>query len=302
MSYTSINGFTYVEKLGTGILSEFPNSLLLDKQPQSESVLFRLLLGTLDLKLSTQDEVFSQKICYTKLREEFVDNEIDDPISDWVNNLFGLNDIDRYFNLNRRNKALFDELLSEFSYFFLNKHKSNHVSAFLHLYRALEFMSYSFPMTYSSKTTNFYTSFDTFKGFFTSKDQGQLKFFQEFIQVLFEKHTLICRTKIDTYVGDEMLDKSKKKIIQKLCSTFSSYDDGYVISIEYKNLLDFMINLRNRYFHFQSDRADNISNINFDSELFFSALNDKFANWISMIYLEILTHGVFKLNLLPTRA
>jgi hypothetical protein len=60
-----------------------------------------------------------------------------------------------------------------------------------------------------------------------------------------------------------------------------------------------MINLRNRYFHFQSDRKDNISNINFDSELFFSAINDKFANWLSMIYLEILTHGVFKLNLLP---
>lgn len=300
MSYLTFNGFTYFEKLEDTYLDELPQSLILSSNSTSESILFRLLLGTLDLKLNTDDLILKQNICYNKIRENFLETDVSKSITTWIKtNEFGLGDIDHYFNFNKKNKTLFDELLTEFSFFFIYKSNSNNISAFLHLYRALEFMSFSFPMTYSSMTTNFYTSFDTFKGFFTSKDQGQLKFFKEFINVLFEEYVLRCRTKIDTYVGDDLLDKSKRKVIYKLCNNLDLYDDGMVFSIQYENLLDFMINLRNKYFHFESDRKDNISNINFNSELFFEALNDKFANWLSMIYLEILIHGVYKLNLLP---
>jgi hypothetical protein len=94
--------------------------------------------------------------------------------------------------------------------------------------------------------------------------------------------------------------KQKKKIIEKLCKDFDYRDDGSIITIEYRYLLDFMITLRNRFFHFQSDRNDNISNINFNSELFFESLNDKFANWLSMIYFEILIQGIYKTVLTPT--
>lgn len=160
-------------------------------------------------------------------------------------------------------------------------------------------MSYSFPMTYSSKTTNYYQSFDIFKGFFVNKEQGQLKFFQEFTKALFDEITLSCKTKIDTLTEEEILNKHKAAIIRRLCSEFPFVDDGYVISIEYRYLLDFMITVRNRYFHFQSDRKNNISNINFNSELFFKAINDKFANWLSMIYFETMSHGIYKFNLLP---
>ncbi len=301
MTYKSINGFTYVEKLSTESFSVLPTTLLLDGRATSESVLFRLLLGTLNLKLNSQEEVIEQNICYNKLQDEFESEISENPIQKWINDAFGLGDLNNYFLSNTKNKALFDELLIEFSLFFFNKNKENHISAFLHLYRALEYMSYSFPMAYSSRTSNFYTSFDTFKGFFTTKEMGQLKFFQEFVQAIFRKSFLRCTTKIDTYVGDELLDSTKRKIIAKLCKDFEFYDNGSIIELEYRYLLDFMVNLRNRYFHFQSDRRDNISNINFNSESFFAALNNKFANWLSIIYLEILLQGVYKSNLLPAK-
>lgn len=231
--------------------------------------------------------------------EDFGNHQSDNPIKEWLKNQFTVGDLDFYFKRNRRNKTLFDELLAEFSLFFLYKHRNNHTSAFLHLYRALEYMSYSFPISYSSKVIGYYTSFDTFKSFFVNKDQGQLKFFREFVNKIFDDSLLRCRTTIDTFVGEEIFNREKIRVIEKLCREFEYHDNGTTIQLEYKYLLDFMITLRNKYFHFQYDRHDNISSLSFDGESFFEALNDKFANWLSMIYLEILVHGVYKLNLSP---
>jgi len=119
-------------------------------------------------------------------------------------------------------------------------------------------------------------------------------------QSLFDNRYLEYRFKIDTYVGENVFDTRKLSIIQRLCSDLKPSTDGSVVEIRYLYLLDFMINLRNRYFHFQYDRSDNISNLQFDSEAFFESLNDKFANWLALIYFEIMTQGVYKLNLLPS--
>ena len=300
MSSYTLNGFDYFSTLDSEVENSLPSSLQIEGSPSSESTLFRLLLGTLNFKYSDYENVFVQNVSYTKIRDIFEDNLNPDPIRAWLESEFGVLDLEFYFKKNRKNKVLFDELLSEFSLYFVCKQKGNFTSAFLHLYRALEYMSYSFPITYASRVTGFYSSYDTFKNFFVSKDQGQLKFFREFIMAFFDKGILVSRTAIDTFVGDELYDKYKIKIIRKLCQEFDYHDDGSVVKIEYKNLLDFMVNLRNRYFHFQYDRGENISNINFNGELFFEALNDKFANWLSLIYLEILTQGVYKYNLMPT--
>lgn len=299
-SYT-FNGFTFYGNVESETEQSFPETMRIGATPSTEAILFRILLGTVDFKHYQFEELYTQKILYSRITDVFEDREIDNPIAKWLDNEFGIGDLEWYFKKNRKNKALFDELLTEFTLFFFNKKRNNHTSAFLHLYRALEYMSYSFPISYSSRVVGFYTSFETFKDFFINKDQGQLKFFREFVNALFENSLLICRTTIDTYVGEEVYDKQKQKIIQKLCKEFDYFDNGSLIQIEYKHLLDFMITLRNRYFHFQYDRGDNISNINFDSELFFEALNDKFANWLSMIYLEILTQGVYKFNLTPIK-
>ncbi|TGE29237.1 hypothetical protein [Hymenobacter metallicola] len=293
------NGFTYVDRLNDEILSSYPDSLRFDAKPSYESLLFRLILGQVYVNHENSDISFEQKINYSKLSEEFTSTNQEDPVIDWIDNEFGLLDLHRYFLVNRMNENMYKELIVEFTWFFLNKSKENHVAAFLNLYRALEYISYSFPLSFFSKSNRYYASYDTFKGFFTDKDQGQLKFFQEFLKAYFEKSTLAMFTKLDTYAGSSLFDKNKYKIIKSLCSEFPFRDNGSVISIAYENMFDFMINLRNRYFHFQSDRVGNISNYNFDGELFFAGLNDKFVNWISAVYLEILTHGVYKLNLIP---
>lgn len=301
MEHYIFNGFTYYSNLDRETEQNLPDSLRIAGSPSTESILFRLLMGTINFKADQFEELYFQNISYTKISDVFKERECKNPISIWLNGEFGTGDLEWYFKRNRSNKALFDELLVEFSLYFLYKNRQNNTSGFLHLYRALEYMSYSFPVSYSSRVVGFYTSFDTFKDFFTNKDQGQLKFFREFVNAIFDKSLLACRTTIDTYVGNEIYDKQKMKIIQKLCRDLDYSDNGSTLQIEYRYLLDFMVTLRNRYFHFQYDRGDNISNINFDGELFFEALNEKFVNWLSMIYLEVLTQGVYKLSLTPVR-
>jgi hypothetical protein len=299
MDRFDFNEFTYIENLDIRDYHEFPSTLRLSLQPTSESILFRLLLGTVNLYDNDRDKIVIQKVTYSKIRDSFKINDSDNPIKDWLGKEYGIIDLQNYFKLNnRKNRVLFDELLSEFSWYFINKNRNNHISAFLNLYRALEYISYSFPMIFSSMASNYYDTYDSFKSFFMSKDDGQLKFFNKFVAVLFDESTLRCRVSIDTYVDEDVLNKRKRQIIQKLCSDFESSDNGNVLSISYLNLLDFMINLRNRYFHFESDRRNNISNINFNGDGFFEGLNDKFANWISMIYQEILIHGIYKFNLM----
>lgn len=301
MKSFELNGFTFFDSLEESQTLSFPDSLILDRTPTSESILLRLLLGSLNILHHDIDEIVYQNISYTIIRDSFENNTSQNPVNDWLTGEFGLIDLDIYFKNNRKNKQLYDELLTEFSLYFISKSRNNNVVGFLHLYRALEYMSYSFPMTYSAKTSNIYLSFDTFKSFFTNKDTGQLKFFTEFVSSIFDKSRLKCYVKIDTAISENLLDKNKKKIITSLCSDFKYFDDGYVISIQYKDFLSFIINLRNRYFHFQSDRSANISNINFQSEIFFESINDKIANWLSLIFQEILIQGVYKLNLTPVR-
>lgn len=302
MDIYNSNGFDYIEGIENIDQLNFPDTLRLNETPTSEALLFRLLLGSLSLKANGTEAIIEQKIFYGQLKETFENHDFDNPIHFWASPEFGLIDLDYYFKKNRGNKLLFDELLTEFSLFFIQKNRNNHTSAFLHLYRGLEYMSYSFPISFASRTHRYFTSFDTFKSFFVNKDDGQLKFFREFIKSLFEKRFLETKLKIDTYVGEDFFDKRKLSIIKKLCSDFKYWNNGAIVEIEYLYLLDFMITLRNRYFHFQYDRSDNISNLHFDSESFFESLNDKFANWLALIYLEIMTQGIYKLNLLPISA
>jgi hypothetical protein len=293
------NNFTYIENLDIREYSLFPQSLRLGLKATPESLLFRLLFGTIDIYEGYNDILVQQKISYNKIQDSFIDNLSLNPIKDWLNSDFGINDLDYYFRINNRNKNLYDELLTEFSWYFINKSRENHVGAFLNLYRALEYMSYSFPMVFASKTFNYSNTYDTLKSFFTNKDSGQLKFFNKFIKMLFHEPLLRCPFSIDTFVGDQVLDRKKQKVIERLCIGMDYSDNGSIITIRYSNVLDLMINLRNKYFHFESDNRDNISNISFNGDQFFGSLNDKFANWLSMIFQEILIHGVYKFNLAP---
>jgi len=299
MDKLEYNSFTYIEGLDIREYSLLPQTLTIGSKATAESLLFRLLLGTVGVYENYNDILTNQKISYVKIQDTFLETTSQNPIKEWLTSDFGINDLDYYFRINNRNKILYDELLTEFSWYFINKSRENHVSAFLNLYRALEYMSYSFPMAFASKSFNYGNTYETLKAFFTNKDSGQLKFFNKFIKMLFEESLLRCPFLIDTFVGDQILDRKKQKIIERLCQGMNYSDNGSIITIRYSNVLDLMINLRNRYFHFESDNKDNISNISFNGDQFFGSLNDKFANWLSLIFLEILIHGVYKCNLVP---
>ncbi len=290
------NLFIYQSLLSEEEESQLHPTMQIDDSISSEALLFRLLLGTVNLKFYNQDSFITQNRNYSKFGG-VLENEGDKiqlAVFDWFTDM-GQSDLNNYFRVNkRRNENLFSEILSESSHFFYFQNQKNYVCSFLHLYRFLEFTSYCFPIIYASKSLNHFATFDTFKNYFHDQNEGRLKFFRKFIESIFDESRLRAYCSIDTLVGDEILDKNKHRIILNLCKDFDIWDDGYVVRIKYKNLIDFIVNLRNRYFHFFSDRRDNISSLKFDGQLFFESLNEKFKNWMALIYFELLTHSVYK--------
>ncbi len=300
MEIVEKNLFIYKSLLSKEVERDLPRFLQIDSvsnsDMSSEAILFRLLLGTVGLKYYRDEAFIEQKNNYSFFGG-IKQNENDNPILDWLNLNpdIGLLDLEHYFKINKRkNENLFQEILSESSHFFYFQGKKEFVTSFLHLYRFLEFTSYCFPIIYASRSSNYFATYDTFKSYFKNEEAGRLKFYKGFIKSIFDEPKLRAYFSIDTIVGDSSLSKYKHKTIMSLCKGLNPYDGGQVVKIPYSEVTSFIINLRNRYFHFFSDRKENISSTSFDGHLFFESLKNKFKNWLSLIYFEVLIHSIYK--------
>ena len=63
--------------------------------------------------------------------------------------------------------------------------------------------------------------------------------------------------------------------------------DGNTISMPFRDIINFAITIRNRYFHLSIRGQDNIDAINLNINDFFSSINEYILNWIAVIYYEM---------------
>ena len=90
------------------------------------------------------------------------------------------------------------------------------------------------------------------------------------------------------------LYRSVKRILDKK-ESYITYDDTlYQFKVDYKNLIDLIVFIRNRYFHFStgSGMKNFKSSEIIDPNLFFEIIIDNSFNWISRIYFEILMNAL----------
>ena len=165
-----------------------------NKNIPSYYIILRGLVGNLKIKQIFRNEIFVQEINYfnpysielnniDSIEDENVEEiEIDEDLKFEIGNLihllqskseltklekyfgddFNLEDLSRLLEdrqLTFRNKIFYDNLNNEFLNFHYNTYKNNHTVAFLHLYRILEYTSYTFPLLYAVSTKDFSNSF-----------------------------------------------------------------------------------------------------------------------------------------------
>jgi hypothetical protein len=281
-------------------LMQLPNSTY-------EALLLRLLLGQIDIRKEGEKTYIELMNNYCRLPYQ----KRKTPTYNSINRVFrtGGNPIDitskhsqqlinMYFSKNRNNVEIHKKVLFELSCCFINQDKAP-ITVFAHLYRCLEYMSYSFPMIYASKSRNYRGTFDDLKSFLSGKDDSELKFFKQFILVLFQDEFYTLRYTFDitltlNYPITNLLSDCEKIYKKDL---FISEPENKIIHVPFCNMLDFFVTTRNRYFHMQIGKGmNNFETTEYDINEYFLSINPYFLNWLALIIQKIISYGVYTLT------
>jgi hypothetical protein len=160
---------------------KLPDSLRFDKTIKEEGRLFRLLVGSVIIKNNITTESINQNINYSVLGTKTVSRFSKRMFLEYFSSTTGLEDIDEYLRKsNPKNIPLFKDIIHEYCFYFHYSQKGIHTLSFLHLYRILERISYTFPMLYASSSTDYIGTFSKLQNYFKGSN-SELKFFNLFI-------------------------------------------------------------------------------------------------------------------------
>ncbi|WP_218067087.1 hypothetical protein, partial [Brochothrix thermosphacta] len=282
-------------------------------------LIFRILMGNIQIvnnekNINSHSDVVSQMFQGTiKLTDE--DKVLETiqvgAMNNFISEFYQCNETSSITDLYNQNRKFYDSLLNEFLQFYYYQNKESFFSAFIHLYRIYEYISYVFPLIYVRNNQVYEESYNSLQAFF--KENGkELSFFSTFIRTTFIKDPYIneelynenysidltpeeCLT-IKTHLGSFLT-----KFNQTRMKTNDSYLDGvqngvknerytYLdvennkLNISTLDMHDFIILLRNKTCHFKMNHKDNITLNSASFDDLFSLLNPVILNWISNIF------------------
>lgn len=257
--------------------------------------IFRLLSGTIDvldnysgkkykirnnhLKLSTQKN--NGKITLSNIYENFPEE-------------LSLSDIDKYFGKAKNNLKFYLSIKTEVVKCIIAFEEKRYFESFFYLYRILEGISYSIPLIYVSKKTDYNKTYNDLQKYFGKDRDGELAFFKRFVSETFNTESF--------YKSNIVLDLSEIDNENLKSSYYSLYlskvDEKYIVDrtenemlkIKFIGFYDFIIELRNRFFHNSKGGWQQ----NFESsellfpDIFFRAITKHGINWMSIILFEII--------------
>lgn len=288
--------YTYEDGLDGINNTTLPSELVISERSCNEAILIRLLCGTLKIIYSLN----GNQMEYVQSKDYSIPGNIDNNSfkGKIIKDFFGFDNfrqtekrsIDKYLNSNRRNHFVHEQLLSELTSAIIWM-ESSPIESFVHIYRALEFISYSFPLIYASKSMDYRGSYEKLKKFMSGDSDGELKFFKTFLKELF-KNNILYNYEFDIFFmsgNESLIEQELSRIITTPYYTF----DGNTMKIRFVNIADLIITLRNRYFHMLVGKGtENFYDTRYDKREIFQAMNPIFVNWLSMIYKEIVTYSI----------
>lgn len=260
-----------------------------DGEKSNQLMLVRLLVGTANLENGStkviQDKNFSiVPPCPQSNRTKGVFNSFA------TNYDLGCN-LTKFIKITATsNRPFFDDLLNEFSHYFIQTKQGAHTAAFVYLYRILERISYSVPLLYSSLSTDFIGTFNAMKELFKSDASGELGLFKKFLsQGKFIDPILLDTIYKISFKSTNGKQKNYFKLVNKHFSSFSWADPSTSeVEVKFRDVPSLFITLRNRFFHYRTgDGQDNIalSEIH-DPDEFFSCVNEVFCSFLAIVALH----------------
>lgn len=267
---------------------------LLCSQSTEEAALIRLLLGTASIFHYKSEARWWQSKNYSILGAP----EAEISSANGLKKLLKSVDIDdkklnTYLRHSLKQRTYYKEILLEIVHFFHRNNNDEGCVAFLHLYRFLERISYAFPLTYSITTEDYKGTYDSLKDFF-GEGKGELGFFSKFIGAVIEKDLQDSTSTIKFNFSSEKENEVAIGIIRRCIKDADIKSDASgEIEVYNRSLMSLIVNLRNRFFHFNSGQAGNITLIELpDPDRFFQEVNSVCLGWLSVIYFSVLKKKV----------
>ena len=291
--------FKYSESFPDRTLARIPEKLKINGRSDSKLLLIlRLLSGSIILEHKSSSEKITQKSNYFSADLKAYSQYWDSKFPKLIAEEYTAQQLSTFLeSTNPTNRKFYNNILSELSYFFYYQNKGVHSTAFVFLYRALEHVSYAFPLIYVSKANGFSKTYRFLKDLMSGdKSAGELGFFKSFIKTIYESDS-IYESSVDFHMLLETESEQSKmfNLLESLCKEnmiADSTDKPRILSIKYPEVGSLLITIRNRFFHFMNGGARNIESSTIgDIDLLFSLVNNNFLYWLSTILLAVVSHN-----------
>lgn len=192
------------------------------------------------------------------------------------------------------NRKFYQDLLSEFSNYFLQSGRGSHTAAFVFLYRILEKLSYTVPLLYCSTQHDYIGTFNELKALFDPSVKGELGLFKKFLN----QGKFIDALKLDinyniTFSSGNGHQGDFFRLTGKHHTDLASRDATLnQIEISFRQVPELLKTLRNRFFHALT--GDGKNNIRVEEILnpdeYFACVNPIFCSFLSIVALHTLAH------------
>ncbi|MBN8657713.1 MAG: hypothetical protein J0M11_18425 [Anaerolineae bacterium] len=258
-----------------------------------KGILVRLLTGTISIYCEETGKTIQQKNNYSTVLFQVNRRRTGRIVKNVFSSYASMKTVEVHFNSSaRRNIKFYREVLFEFYNYFYQTDRNNHSAAFLHLYRVLESIAYSFPLIWASRAKDYERTFMILKSYFAEPRTGELgvfkKFFKDFINpttVYDVPVTLVVMAKHPDW-QKRYFDTFEKNIDASDVISLTRNSD---ITLKFGGLVDLVIKLRNQYFHSLTGQAQSFSSDNIpDADEFFSVVNELFCNWLAVVFFQLL--------------
>lgn len=280
MSYT-YDGLTY-SSMG---------SLPKNAEKSSQFLLVRLLSGT--ASVSNGKFTAKQRTDYSQLPPTLQTKKLSGAVVDFLLT-YGVGGDPKSFIQKTiiDNRKFYQDLLGEFSNYYLQEQRGNQTAAFVFLYRILEKLSYSVPLLYCATQRDYVGTFNELKALFDDRIKGELGLFKKFIN----QGRFIDPIKLD--ISYQLRFSSSRgheakyfDLTRKHHSDYISEDSNtHQLEIKFRQVPELLIKLRNRFFH--SLTGEDKHNIRIeeilDPDEFFACVNPVFCSFLSIVTLQTL--------------
>lgn len=294
----SLGIYKYQSKIEDNQLDKLPEQLkMVNISPCG--ILIELVMGKMKILDSNGVLLYDQHDNYTIIPSQCSNIHTYEEFNDVFNtNILDescCNICNRFMIYDRTNNFIYEHILNELTQYFVVNNMSP-CEGFVHLYRTLEFMSYSFPLIYASKSRDYRGTYDSLKKFMSGDGSGELKFFGKFLKELFNDD-IIYEYEFEVYIDTNNITELKKDFQDIFRTDFYTFEENTII-FKFKNVMELFIEIRNRYFHMLLGQGrNNFLNMEYDKRDLFKSFNPIFINWLVIIFVKIIQHGLVSSNL-----